>query len=126
MACVIIAIGYAVSPFMMRTTAGVLVVCIAIQTGVTFAFGVIPILLMSDAPREQTGAVNGFNMLARTVGTSIAGAVLGAVLANLMTNYDGKPVTSLSGFCVCLCIGCVAALAAGLATIPMERHQEEG
>lgn len=124
-ACMVIAAGYALSTILMKTTWGLLIVSIIIQAGVSLAFGVIPILLMSDTPPEQTGAVNGFNMLTRTVGTSCAGAVLGTILAHLMSDFNGTHVTSLMGFHVCLYIGCAVALMAGLAAIPTGKRRKD-
>lgn len=61
-------------------------------------------------------------MLARNIGASTAGAVLGAVLATLTIGYAGHTVPSLTGFHTALYIGCGAALAATIASLLIPRH----
>lgn len=120
-ACIIIAVSYAISPFLIRAAWGVLTANILVNTGVGMAFGVIPVLLMSNVPMNQTAAVNGFNMLARNIGTSISGAVLGAVLSHLIMDFGDKAVPSLYGFHTALYIGCGAALTAAILGVFIKR-----
>jgi predicted MFS family arabinose efflux permease len=122
-ACLALAVAYAVSPLFIKAAWGVLVVTCLIQAGLGLALGVIPVLLMSDAPVEQTAAVNGFNMLARNIGTATAGAVLGAVLSTMTVPYQGGTVPSLAGFHTALFLGGGAALVGALcsAFIPARR-----
>ncbi len=119
-ACLIIAASYAVAPVLLHATWGVLIANVFVNIGVGLAFGIIPVLLMSDVPESQTAAVNGFNMLARNLGTSTAGAVLGAILSHVTMNFGGKRVTSLQGFYIALMIGCGVALLAALCTAPLK------
>jgi predicted MFS family arabinose efflux permease len=113
-ACLCLAAAYAVAPLFIRASWGVLVVTCLIQASLGLALGVIPVLLMSDTPIDQTAAVNGFNMLARNIGTATAGAVLGAVLATMTVPFEGRAVPSLAGFHTALFIGCGAALVGAL------------
>ncbi|WP_433192726.1 MFS transporter [Nocardia sp. CA-107356] len=119
----IIAVGYAISMALMGSPWGLLVVTLVISTGVGFAYGAMPALIMGAVPVSETAAANSFNTLMRSVGTSVAAAVIGAVLAQLTVTMGTHAIPTENGFRVGLLIGCgVAALGAAIAlTIPVRR-----
>jgi MFS family permease len=71
----------------------VLVSCV-IGTGIGFAFGAMPALIMGAVPPSQTGAANSLNTLMRSIGTSVAGAVAGVILAQMTTNLGSVALPS--------------------------------
>ncbi len=109
--CVIIAAGYGSSLALMGTTWGLLVVTLIINTGVGFAYGAMPALVMSAVPQSETAAANSFNTLMRSIGTSVAAAVVGAVLAQMTISLGGHAIASENGFRISLLIGCGVAVA---------------
>ncbi len=114
--CAIIAAGYGSSMGLMGTTWGLLVVTLIINVGVGFAYGAMPALVMGAVPQSETAAANSFNTLMRSIGTSTAAAVVGAVLAQLSTTLGGHSIPTENGFRVGLLIGCgVAAFGAVVA-----------
>lgn len=120
---VIITAGYGCSLLLMGITWGLLAVTIIISIGVGFAYGAMPALIMSAVPATETAAANSFNTLMRAIGTSVAAAVIGAVLAELSTTIKGHSIPTESGFQAGLLIGCGVAAAAALIalTIPARR-----
>ena len=56
-----------------------------IGVGIGFGFAAMPMLIMRSVPQSETGASNGLNALFRSLGTSTAAAVMGAVLASSST-----------------------------------------
>src|SRR4051794_22024527 len=60
-----------------------------IGVGIGFGFAAMPMLIMQSVPQSETGASNGLNALFRSLGTSTAAAVMGAVLASSSTLQDG-------------------------------------
>ena len=58
----------------------------------------MPMLIMRSVPQSETGASNGLNALFRSLGTSTAAAVMGAVLASSSTVQDGMQIPSAAGF----------------------------
>lgn len=123
---VVIAVGYGASMALLGTTWGLLLVSLTINSGVGLAYGAMPALIMGSVPHRETAAANGFNTLMRSIGTSLAAAVIGVVLAQMTTDFGGRALPSEGGFRVGLLIGCVTALiaAAVASTIPMGgRHQ---
>lgn len=107
--CLIIAAGYGSSMALMGTTLGLLAVTVIISIGVGFAYGAMPALVMAAVPPTETAAANSFNTLMRSIGTSTASAVVGAVLAQMSVTLGGYTIPSENGFRVGLLIGCGAA-----------------
>lgn len=112
--CVVIAAGYGSSMALMGSTWGLLVVTLIINIGVGFAYGAMPALVMAAVPLSETAAANSFNTLVRSIGTSVAAAVVGAVLAQMTLSLGGHAVPSENGFRVSLLIGCGVAVAGAL------------
>ena len=111
--CVIIAAGYGAAIGLTGTAWGLMIATIIIGTGTGFAYGAMPALIMSAVPMSETAAANSFNTLMRSIGTSSAAAIVGAVLAQMTISMGGQSLPSENGFRVSLLIGCgVAALGA--------------
>ena len=97
-----------------------------IGIGIGFAFAAMPLLIMQSVPQSETGASNGLNALFRSLGTTAAAAVMGAVLAASSTVEGGAQIPTAAGFQLTyLLAGGGAALALALALlIPV--HQPLG
>ncbi|MGW7517997.1 MFS transporter [Streptomyces sp. NPDC054796] len=119
----VIALGYGSSLFLMGSTWGLLIVTCVCNTGVALAYGAMPALIMSGVPQSETASANSFNTLMRSVGTSVAAAVVGIVLAQMTVRMGGRSLPSESGIRTGMLLGCgVALLAAAIAvTIPLRR-----
>ncbi|GAB6902309.1 MFS transporter [Kineosporia succinea] len=107
---VILAAGYGVAQFLMGSAFGLMVAGLIISTGVAFAYGSMPALIMRAVPQSETAAANGFNTLMRSLGTTIGSAVIGVVLAQMTTSFGPVELASENGFRVALGIGGVVAL----------------
>ncbi|WP_203136833.1 MFS transporter [Microbacterium sp. JZ31] len=99
-----------------------LVANILIGVGVGFSFAAMPMLIMRAVPSHETGASNGINALFRSLGTSIASAVMAAVLASMTIDFEGTPVPTHDAFDVCFWLGAGAAVAACLLSLLIPRH----
>ncbi|MGO4295282.1 MFS transporter [Glutamicibacter sp. MCAF14] len=125
----IMAAGYALGQIGMGTTWGLLVTSLVINSGVAFAYGAMPTIIMSAVPRSGTGAANGFNTLMRSLGTTTGAAVIGLVLADLTIDFHGTILPSEAGFHLTLWLGAgmclVAALSAGCIPAPAKAKPEE-
>lgn len=122
---IIIAAGYGASVPLMGEPWGLMVGAIIISLGVGFAYGAMPALIMSAVPITETSAANSFNTLMRSIGTSVASAAIGAVLAEMSTTFAGGiSVPTENGFKVGILIGCGVAAAAGVIalTIPTAKR----
>ncbi|NJQ03165.1 MFS transporter [Streptomyces zingiberis] len=113
----VIALGYGSSLLLMGSTWGLLIVTCVCNTGVALAYGAMPALIMGGVPQSETASANSFNTLLRSVGTSVAAAVVGIILAQMTQGAGAQPVPSESGFRTGLLLGCVVALAAAAITL---------
>lgn len=104
-----------------------LVANILIGFGIGFGYAAMPMLIMRSVPQSETGASNGLNALCRSLGTSTAGAVIGAVLAANTIDFEGTPVPTPVAFDLSFLIGGAVALLALITAlfIPSARAPEE-
>jgi MFS family permease len=114
---VITAASYAVSAFMMDSVWGLLAANVIAGIGLGFAYGAMPALIMGGVPTTETGSANSFNALMRAIGTSVSGAVIGVVLAQMSTHSGSHLVPTADGFRTGLFVGCAVALIAALAAL---------
>lgn len=123
----VIAAGYASAIFLMGSTWGVMLAGALTSAGVGLAYGSMPALIMASVPHSEMGSANSFNTLMRSIGTTTAAAVLGVVLTQMSTDYQGLFVPTEAGFRVGLVLGCAVALvAAGVAAaIPPPWESED-
>ncbi|GAA2609243.1 MFS transporter [Paractinoplanes durhamensis] len=86
--------------------------------GTGIAYAAMPGLIMHAAPRSELAAANGLNALFRSVGSSLASALGGAILAAKTMDLGGHALPSLGAYQLlfALCAG-AAILAALLAAI---------
>jgi MFS family permease len=112
----IIAVAYLAGREMLDTPIQVMTFNIVISVGVGFAFSSLPALINAAVPMSETAAANGINALARSLGTSVSSAVIGAVLTSMTITFAGQQLPSLAGFRTALLVAAgVAAIAAGVA-----------
>jgi MFS family permease len=86
--------------------------------GTGIAYAAMPSLILRAAPRSELAAANGLNALARSVGSSLASAVGGTLLAAQTVRLGGVELPSLAGYRLLFAICAVAALVgAGIALV---------
>ncbi|QAY73857.1 MFS transporter [Agromyces protaetiae] len=108
-----LAIAYAVALVASTEVWHIFLLNTIIGVGIGLGYAAMPILIMRAVPASETGAANGLNALMRSLGTSTAAAVMGAVLAASSTDMGGIPVPSRAGFELTYLIGLGAAVVAG-------------
>ncbi|WP_206440262.1 MFS transporter [Streptomyces scabichelini] len=119
---VLIGLGYVVCLVQMGSIAMLVIGTVVTNGGVGFAYGAIPALIRTAVSPTETGVANGFNTLMRSLGTSLSGAVVGAIFAQLSVSLDGTSVPRREAFVLTAVVGlagAVFALAIG-AAIPGE------
>ncbi|MBB4141044.1 MFS family permease [Microbacterium invictum] len=99
-----------------------LVANLLIGVGIGFGFASMPMLIMRSVPQSETGASNGLNALFRSLGTSTAAAVIGAVLASMSVAQDGVQVPTAEAFRWAYLLGGGGAVAALVIALFIPRH----
>ncbi|QLD13253.1 MFS transporter [Microbacterium oleivorans] len=89
-----------------------LVANLLIGVGIGFGYAGMPMLIMRSVPPTETGASNGLNALFRSLGTSTAAALVGAVLATFSVERGGVAVPTPTAFQVSFGLGLGAAVIA--------------
>ncbi|MDL4773086.1 MFS transporter [Actinomadura xylanilytica] len=107
---VIIATGYGAGIFLMGALWQILITVTVIGIGIGFAYSALPALIIAAVPVTETGAANGLNALARSVGTSVSSAVVGMVLARMTTSFGGTELPTMNGFRATFLIATAASL----------------
>ncbi|MCR2762972.1 MFS transporter [Microbacterium sp. zg.B48] len=107
----------------------ILIANLLIGVGIGFGFASMPMLIMRSVPQSETGASNGLNALFRSLGTSSAAAVVGAVLAGYSVEFEGMPTPTPTAFSLSFILGGAAAVIALVVALfipakraPQERH----
>ncbi|MFE1960277.1 MFS transporter [Streptomyces sp. NPDC059479] len=120
---VIVAVGYSLNIVLMSEVWHLILVSCVIGAGVGFAYGAMPALIMGAVPASETAAANSLNTLMRSIGTSVASAIAGVVLAQMTTTFGTTALPAENGFKVVMAIGAgAAALAFCLAAfLPRQR-----
>jgi MFS family permease len=100
----------------------ILLANVLVGVGIGLGFAGMPMLIMRAVPANETGASNGLNALFRSVGTSTAAAVLGAVLAAMSQPYEGVPVPTSAAFQTSFLLAGAAAVVALILSLLIPRH----
>ncbi|MFJ2647658.1 MFS transporter [Streptomyces sp. NPDC087420] len=126
----VIGVGYGISLPLIGSGSpwSLLVVTIVCNTGVGFAYGAMPALIMGAVPLSETASANSFNTLMRSIGSSVSAAVIGVVLAQMTTDFGGYALPSEDGFRIAMLIGCGVGLAAAVlaSLIPVRKTAQPG
>lgn len=126
----IMAVAYLAGVFMLAAPWQIAVLNVMVATGVGFAYASMPQLINAAVPMSETAAANGINALARSLGTAISSAVIGAILAGMTMSLNGNDVPTLTALRVAMLVAAfAAALSAVLAmlipTVPADHEEDE-
>ncbi|MCG8968020.1 MULTISPECIES: MFS transporter [Streptomyces] len=108
----IVAAGYGLNIALMSEVWHLVLVSCVIGAGIGFTYGAMPALIMGAVPASETAAANSLNTLMRSIGTSVASAIAGVILAQMTVSLGGFALPSESAFKVVMGIGAGAALLA--------------
>lgn len=103
--------GYLTALFLMREVWHVALAATIVSAGAGLGYAAMPASIMSAVPTSQTAAANGFNSLMRSIGTSLASAVISAVLAAQTVRVGALTLPSKDGLRIALMISVAAAIA---------------
>ena len=115
--------GYLVAFALMGAPWQLLVASCVASAGVGIGYAAMPTLILDAVPAREAGAAVGLNALMRSVGTTLAAAVMGTVLTGSTRSLGGGfAVPTQGAFQACFVIGAVAAFVgvAITATIPRD------
>ncbi|UFS60118.1 MFS transporter [Subtercola endophyticus] len=118
---VIIFLGYAFAVGFMTQVWNAILVATIVGFGVGFAYAAMPTLIMRAVPATETAAANGLNSVMRSLGSTIAAAVLGLILSGSVVVSDGHAIPTAGAFQLCFAIAGAVALAGVIAAFFLPR-----
>ena len=123
----VLGVGYLVALFLMSAPWQLLIASCVASAGVGIGYAAMPTLILDAVPMREAGAAVGLNSLMRSMGTTLAAAIMGTILASNSTAVRGFALPSETAFHVCFIVGAVAAFVgvAITATIPRRTSEED-
>ncbi len=111
----VIGIGYLMALFMMGSAWELLIASCVSSAGVGIGYAAMPTLILENVPAAEAGAGVGINTVMRSIGTTIAGAVMASLLTSqTITLKPGTPaIPSVDAFKMCFLAGALAAFIGG-------------
>lgn len=105
----VLAAGYVLAVFLTDAPWQLLIASCVGSAGVGIGYAAMPTLILENVPPAEAGASVGLNGLARSVGTTVAGAVMAMVMTSNTIDLGGRAIPTLDAFHLCFIIGAVAA-----------------
>lgn len=120
--------GYLLALVMTASAWQLAVASIVISVGVGIGYAAMPALVLDASPPHEAGSAVGVNALSRSLGTTLAAALMGTVLTSSTVQLGGVGVPTEGAFQACFVIGAAAAFlgVAIAALIPRSPRPVEG
>jgi MFS family permease len=119
--------GYVVALGLMDAPWQLLVASCIASAGVGIGYAAMPTLILDSVPMDEAGSAVGINGLMRSVGTSVAAAVMAALLTSSTTQLGSVELPTKGAFQLCFIVGAAAAFLGVLiaATVPVVRARTQ-
>jgi len=101
--------GYLVGFFLMSAPWELLIACCIASAGVGIGYAAMPTLILDAVPSREAASAVGVNALMRSVGTTLAAAVMATVLTSSTHAFGGSAFPTESAFKWCFGLGAMAA-----------------
>ena len=105
----VLGLGYLVAFALMSAPWQLMIATIVISIGVGIGYAAMPTLVLDATPAREAGSAVGVNTLMRSLGTTIASALMGTLLTSSTTSLGPVDVPTEGAFQLCFIIGAVAA-----------------
>jgi len=123
----VIGVGYLIALFLMNAPWQLLVASCVSCAGVGIGYAAMPTLILENVPPAESGSGVGINTVMRSVGTTVAGAVMASLLTSrTITLAPGTAaIPSQDAFQLCFLVGAVAAFAGGAIALTISGRRRE-
>lgn len=119
----VIAGGYVLAVFLTGAPWQLMVATCIAAAGVGIGYAAMPTLILTNVPPAEAASSVGINALMRSMGTTVAGAVMAAVLTSHTVELaPGVAIPSHGAFRLCFVIGAAAAAAGALIALTVPRR----
>lgn len=119
----VVAVGYVLGIFLTAAPWQLMLATCVASAGVGIGYAAMPTLIMQNIPASEAASGVGVNALMRSMGTTVAGAVMAMVLTSRTTVLaPGVEIPSHDAFRLCFAIGALAAFAAAVVALTIPRR----
>ena len=101
----VLAAGYLIGVFLTDEPWKLMLATIVASAGVGIGYAAMPTLILNNVPRDEASSSVGVNSLMRSMGTTIAGAVMAIVLTSQTITIGETAIPSHDAFQTCFIIG---------------------
>ena len=101
----VLAAGYLIGVFLTDEPWKLMLATIVASAGVGIGYAAMPTLILNNVPRDEASSSVGVNSLMRSMGTTIAGAVMAIVLTSQTITIGEPAIPSHDAFQTCFIIG---------------------
>ena len=115
--------GYLLSFFLMDAPWQIMIATLVCAAGVGIGYAAMPTLIMDAVPMNEAGSAVGINALMRSVGTTVASAVMAAVLTGFTIGLGGQEIPSENAFKVCFLVATAAAVIGSLVALTIPKRE---
>ncbi|WP_198684076.1 MFS transporter [Brachybacterium sp. YJGR34] len=119
----VLACGYGVAFFLTEAPWQLMLASVVTSSGVGIAYAAMPTLILENSPAQEGGAGVGVNALMRSMGTTVAGAVMAIVLTTFTTSMAGTSLPTETAFRACFLLGGLAGLGAAAVALAIPRSR---
>ncbi|MEW2165286.1 MFS transporter [Streptomyces sp. NPDC007084] len=123
LAGLVVAVGLVVRIIFVDSLWQIVVGTAIIGAGSGIGYATLPTLINTFTPATDLAAANGINSLARSLGSTLASAVGGSILASMTMALGGFDIPSLKAYRVLFVICAVAAVAAAVLGLVVSRSR---
>jgi MFS family permease len=122
----VLGVGYLLALVLMHSPVQLLLASCIAGAGVGIGYAAMPTLILDNAPAREAASAVGVNALMRSVGTTLASAVMATLLTSSTADFGGIPLPTRGAYQACFTVGAVAAFVgvAIAATIPGRRRTD--
>ena len=119
----VIACGYLFAVFLDGAPWQLMLATCISSAGVGIGYAAMPTLILENSPAAEAGSGVGVNSLMRSMGTTVAGAVMAIVLTSQTVSMGGTEIPAEAAFRTCFIIGAGAAVAGALVVLLIKRSR---
>jgi MFS family permease len=121
----VLGVGYLVALFLMDAPWQLLIASCVACAGVGIGYAAMPTLILDAVPMREAASAVGLNALMRSVGTTLAAAVMGTLLTSRTQSLGDVEIPTLGAFQLCFVAGAIAAFVGVAITATIPRRQAE-
>jgi MFS family permease len=122
----VLGLGYVVALFLMAAPGQLLVASCIAAAGVGIGYAAMPTLILDAAPVREAASAVGLNALMRSVGTTLAAAVMATMLTSSTVSLGAFEVPTEGVFRACFVVGAVAAFVGVAITFAIPHRRRTG